>query len=307
MNERANPLIALTIIIAGFAVVFALNGFIPERRPTLPDGLADSDLHVTGSRLRGFAFGSDGLIADWYYMRALQYVGDKILNYEGMSNIDDMRAMNPRLLHPLLENATDLDPHFLAAYTYGGIVLPAIDAEKAIAFANKGIMNNPDKWRLYQNLAYIYWRLGEYENAAQTFERGAAVKDASGVMSLMAAVMRSKGGSRETARSIYSEMLATSPDWQVTLTADRRLKELTSLDERDAADKVLSDVRERTGRCPAAIREILPQLTPIVLPAGHRFRIDAGGNLVDPTGAPYLLDRETCKIKLDRENTQIPL
>ena len=298
--------LGLAIFLAGFAAVYGLNGFITDRRPPLPAGIADTELDLHGSRLRGFAFGAEGLLADWYYVRALQYVGDKVLAYEGDINIEDLRALNPRLLYPLLENATELDPYFTAPYNYGSVVLPAVDPEKAIALANKGIANNPTRWRLYQNLGYIYWRLGEYENAAATFERGAAVEGASGLMSLMAAVMRTRGGSRETARSIYAQMLETSTEWEITLTAERRLKELTSLDERDAGNAVLADVMAKTGRCPASLREILPQLSTKTLPTGERFRVDAANNLVDPTDTPYLFDRETCTMKIDGGRSMIP-
>lgn len=300
-------LLPFAIIIGGFAGIYFLSGQIERTRPPLPETLADQDLSFSGSRLKGYLFGMEGLAADWYYMRSLQYIGDKVLNYQGNINIEDLRALNPRLFYPILENATDLDPHYTAAYSYAGMVLPAIDAEKAIALANKGIANNPEKWRLYQNLGYIYWRLGDYEKAAEIFEKGAAVEGASGFMKLMAAVMTTKGGDRETSRAIYTEMLVTSDEWSVTITAQRRLNELTSLDERHAADKVLQEYRDRTGQCPDSLRQIVPMLAAIKLPADGEFRIDDANNLVDPSDAPYLLDREKCKMVLDAEKTQIPM
>src|SRR5258707_850764 len=141
----------LVIIVVGFLAVFRLSGYVEAVRPALPDEYVDSDLTVRGSKLKGFALGTEGLIADYYYIRSLQYVGDKLVKSKSeFINLDDLRDLNPRLLYPLLDNATDLDPHFIAAYSYGAVVLPAIDPEKAVRLANKGIANNPTHWRLYQ-------------------------------------------------------------------------------------------------------------------------------------------------------------
>jgi tetratricopeptide (TPR) repeat protein len=183
-----SAVLPVAIIIAGFAVVVVLSGFLQNIRPQLPDDYEDRDLAINGSSLRGYTLGFEGLMADWYWMRSLQYIGDKILHSPDKDiNVDDLRNLNPRLLYPYLNNATDLDPHFIEAYSYGAIVLPAIDPAKAIAIAEKGIANNPNEWRLYQHLGYIYWKLGKYENAAETYEKGSEIAGAPPFMKLTAA------------------------------------------------------------------------------------------------------------------------
>lgn len=296
------------LIVAGFFCIFLLSGMIQRNRPPLPDSFTDSDLSLNGSRLKGFALGMEGLLADWYWVRSLQYIGDKMVSRQDANiDLEDLRSLNPRLLYPLLDNATDLDPHFVAAYSYGAIVLPAIDQEKAIKMASKGIANNPNEWRLYQHLGYIYWKLGQYEKAAETYDQGGSIPGASSFMKLMAASMRSEGGSRSTARSIYRQMLAESADEMVKITAERRLKEQDWLDERDAINAVLSDFKERNDRCANSFSEVAPLLFQIKLPEGGALRVDAAKRLVDPTDAPYILDKENCRVKLDAEKTKLPL
>jgi tetratricopeptide (TPR) repeat protein len=249
----------------------------------------------------------EGLMADWYWMRSLQYIGDKILKRKSDAlNIDDLRDLNPRLLYPLLENATDLDPHFIGAYAYGAIVMPAIDPEKAVVLAEKGIANNPHEWRLYQYLGYIFWKVGEYEKASETYEQGSRVAGAAPFMKLMAAVMKTEGGSRATARQIFRQMLSGSEDPMIRLTAERRLRELDSLDEREALNQVLADLKNRNGRCVNDLDEIKLVLLTIKLPDGNEFSVDQSNRLVDPNGAPYLLDKDSCSIKLDTERTRFP-
>ncbi len=307
-NVLTSVVMPVAILIAGFAAVFALTGYVEAKRPPLPEGYVDADLNMNGSELRGYAFGMEGLIADWYFMRSLQYVGDKLLKQQDKDiDLNDLRGLTPRLLYPMLENATDLDPHFIAAYSYGAVVLPAIDPQKAIDLANKGIVNNPEHWRLYQHLGYIYWRLGRFEKAAEVYEKGSKINGASPFMRMMAASMKTEGGSRQTARAIYSEMLASSEDEQVKATAERSLKGLDSMDERDAIDKLLAELKQQNSRCVNSLSEILPMLRGVKLPEGRDFRLDNSNRLVDPSGAPYLLDKENCRVKLDPERTGLPL
>lgn len=306
-NVLRSIVLPAAIIVAGLAAVIGLSGFLDRNRPELPSGYDDSDLSMNGSKLKGFALGFEGLMADWYWMRSLQYIGGKIVNSKGDINIDDLRELNPRLLHPYLDNATDLDPHFIAAYSYGAVILPAIDPQKAIAIAQKGIDNNPNEWRLFQQLGYIYWKLGRYADAADTYEKGSQIPTSSAFMKLMAASMRSEGGSRATSRAIYRQMLADSADEQVSITAKRRLMQLDSLDERAAIDRVLADFKEKNGRCANSFGEIAVSLFQVKLPEGREFRVDSAKRLVDPSDAPYILDKENCRTKLDVEKTQVAL
>jgi tetratricopeptide (TPR) repeat protein len=307
MKSSTKTLIAVAVIIAGFVAVFVLSNFLERAKPTLPEDYVDRDLALQGAKLKGFSLGLEGLIADWYWMQSLQYIGDKVVASKEHINLENLNSLNPRLLYPYLDNATDLDPHFMAVYSYGAVVLPAIDAGQAIKIAEKGIKNNPNEWRLYQQLGYIYWRLGNYEKAAEIYTEGSNIAGAPAFMKLMSAKMKSEGGSREIARQVYLQMFEESDDRQAKEVAALRLLELDSLDERDAIRAALQSFKEKSGRCAAGLPEILPLLRNVKLPTGKDFRIDKSNNLVDPTGAPYVLDKQNCDVKLDVEKTKIPL
>ena len=307
-KQSKHTIAGFAVIVVGFVCVFFLSSFIEKNRPPLPPGFEDEDLALQGAKLRGFSFGFEGLIADWYWMRSLQYIGDKVVNSPDETvNIENLSALNPRLLYPLLDTATTLDPKFTAVYEYGAVVLPAIDKEQAIKFTEKGIADNPSEWRLYQHLGYIHWRLGDFENAAKVYTEGARIAGSPPFMSLMAAKMKSEGKSRDTARAIYSQMIAESDDTRVKDNAALRLLQLDSLDERDAVRSVLQNFKIKNNRCAGSWREILPLLVSVKLPENKDFRIDEANNLVDPSGAPYILDRENCDVLLDKEKTKVPL
>lgn len=293
-----NYVLPAAIIIAGIAAATALSDSLERGRPALPVGYSDTDLRVIGSRMKGFTLGMEGLIADWYYMRSLQYIGDKVLaSKSNFIDLDDLRSLNPRLLYPLLDTATDLDPHFVAAYSYGAVVLPAIDGEQAIRLTQKGIENNPATWQLYQHLGYIYWRLGRYDEAADAYARGTDIPGAAPFMRLMVGAMKTEGGSRATARQIFEQMYHGTTDPAVRLTAERRLARLDELDQREAIDTVLSDFKTRTGRCATSLSEVWPTLARVKLPGNNTFKADASNRLADPSGVPYVLDTENCRLQ----------
>ncbi len=299
-------LLPFAIIIASYGAAISLSRSLENEKPQLPAGYEDADMAIKGSKFKGFVLGTEGLIADWYWMRALQYVGNKMESSTVETiNLEDLRELNIKLLYPYLDNATDLDPHFLAAYNYGAIVMPAIDPAKAIAIAEKGIANNPTEWRLYQHLGYIYWRLKMYDKAAENYEKGSVIPGVPSFMRLMAASMKNNGGSRDTARSIYRQMLAEGDD-SVKPTAELRLKELDSLDELDAINGVLDNFQIKNNRCANNFVEVTPLLLQVKLPENRSFTVDNNDRLVDPTGAPYLLDKDGCRAKLDPEKTKLP-
>lgn len=299
----APSLIAFAVIIFGFAAIYGLSNFLERAKPPVPEEYIDQDLALKGAKIKGYVLGMEGLLADWYWMQTLQYMGAKFeISGDKSINIGDMRKYNLKLVYPYLDNATSLDPKFMAAYEFGAVVLPAIDADQAIKIAEKGIKNNPDDYRLYNHLGYIYWRSENYKKAAEIYSAGAKLKDAPPFLTFMAAKMQNDGNNRDTAREIYRQMAEQSTDKQTKETAELHLLELDWLDERDAVNPVLKNFKEKNGRCAANLQEILPLLQNVKLPGDKDFRIDKNQNLVDPTGVPYILNAEKCEIKLADES-----
>ena len=87
-------------------------------------------------------------------------------------------------------------------------------------------------------------------------------------------------------------MFEEAADKQSKEALNLRLLELDSLDERDAVRVVLQNLKEKTGRCAGSWSDIFPLLQNVKLPEGRDFRIDKSNNIVDPSGAPYILDKE---------------
>ncbi len=254
-------------------------------------------LYVTPAAARRMSLGCNGLVADWYWMRSLQYVGRKVHDYQGSIELDNLSPVGLNMLAPLLDGATTLDPQFLPAYEYGAVVLPAIDVEAAIKLVRKGIEANPQAWRLYHHLGYIYWQSGRFPEAAAAYRQGAQVKAAPLWMAAMAAQMSAQGGSRATAREIYQRMYEQADDAQMRDLAAKHLLQLQSWDERDALRRVLALFHERAGRCPTSWHEVAPVLR------AARLQLDMNSAPRDPSGIAYVLAGDGCAVELGAQST----
>jgi tetratricopeptide (TPR) repeat protein len=197
----------LLLIIGIGSSAAAQNWLDAQRRPEEMQGSIDETLYLTSGEA---SIGFDGLLADIYWIRTIQYFGRNWERQRAAKGEVDLRQM--RQLVPLLEIITELDPHHIAAYRFGAFFLQYIDPEKAIGFTERGIRNNPNEWRLYQDLGFIYWRLGRYREASEAYLTGSRIAGAPPWMEAMAATMLARGGDSETAREIFARLCEASDD-----------------------------------------------------------------------------------------------
>jgi len=200
MKPSRRITIAATVLLIGCltASVLLLRQIDRERAgATLEEVLYIS----SPTLLKRMSLGYDGLLADIYWTRAVQYFGDKLI--QGSEHFD--------LLAPLLEITTTLDPHLLIAYEYGANFLaPKIPGGAgqplpAVKLVEFGIRNNPNQWRLYYELGFIYYlELGDYANAEKAFADGAKVPNAHQIMPIMAARMAEHAGNLERCRAWFA-------------------------------------------------------------------------------------------------------
>jgi len=292
-SKRRSEMTLIIIVILGLAGTVTISRLLDSRRSRINAAYEEDSLYLNGNTAKRLSLGFNGIVADWYWMRSLQYVGKKVLDSKQGPMLDSLGDLNLKLLAPLLDTTTTLDPAFIEPYEYAAIILPGIDTEAAIRIASKGIAANPSSWKLYHQLGYIYWQRGDYATAAQTYSIGAKIPGAPEWMNAMQAKMSLEGGSRSTAEEIYSRMLEDSTDPNVRAMAAVRLKELESLNQRDLIRKVLVSFKARRNQCPASWQEIAAVLQTL------RFSLDKHGSPLDPEGVPYQLSNSGCDVELD--------
>jgi tetratricopeptide (TPR) repeat protein len=219
--------------------------------------------------LKRLSLGYDGLLADIYWTRAVQYFGQK--HFAGATRYD--------LLAPLLEITTALDPHLTVAYEFGSTFLAAQPPngaglpQKAIALTEYGIRENPDEWRLYYDLGFIYYmELKDYKGAADAFARGSRVPNAHPWLKLMAAQMAEHAGDLQTARMMWVATYQTTTDKSVRANAAAHLRAIRAQDD----VTVPVNLGNPVGHLPSSFAD---------LQATGMLR----GVPVDPVGHPYQL------------------
>src|SRR5262245_54548 len=199
----------ILLLVAGLGLSAMAQSWIDAERH--PETDLDDALYLrSGDTLKKASIGFDGLLADLYWIRTVQYFGEKLQQQRAVKETLDLREMP--LLEPLLKITTELDPHHIAAYRFGAFFLRYLDPEKAIRFTETGIRNNPDQWRLFQDLGFIYWRGRRYREAADAYSRGSRLQGAPQWMAVMAALMLSQGGDRETAQEMFRRLCEGNED-----------------------------------------------------------------------------------------------
>ena len=299
-DNRLKTVSLMLVVVAGIACAALLVRWTDSLRPPPDPQLIDEGLYLNGKTAKRLSLGFNGLAADWYWMRSLQYVGRKILSQPGNVQIDNLGQLNMKLLAPLLDTATTLDPEFLDPYEYAAIVLPDVDVKEAIRITQKGIAANPNAWKLYHHLGYIYWQQHDYQAASEMYGRGAQVPGAPAWLQAMKAKMAADGGSRDTAREIYTRMFEQSADAQVKDMARKHMLQLESMDRLDVLRVILKKYRDNVGKCPMFWTDLGDARRFIHMP------FDSSGAPVDPTGVPYVLKPGTCEVELNPKS-EIPV
>jgi hypothetical protein len=226
--------------------------------------------------VKRLSLGYDGLMADLYWTRAVQYFGGH--------RAEDASHYN--LLAPLLEITTTLDPHLVVAYQFGSNFLspkPPNGAgmpDRAIRLVNYGIQNNPDDWKLYYGLGFIYYMdLKEYEKAADAFARGSQIPGAHPFLKVMAANMAQHAGDTQMARALWTTTYESTQDTQIRENAVFHLRALQVADDVTGLEALVSQYTQATGRTPTSLLDLVNanylKFLPVD-PAGHAYKLVAG-------------------------------
>jgi hypothetical protein len=233
----------------------------------------DELLLRSGWLLKKLSLGYEPLLADVYWTRVVQYYGS--------------RARKPgatyESLWPLLDITTTLDPKLMIAYRFGAVFLserPPVGpgrADLAVDLVKRGIAENPDEWRLYQDLGFLYSiHLKDYQKAADAYLEGSKNPHAQVWMKVMAARVAEAGNALETSRLIWIEVYSNSKDELVRRRATQHIHALDAALGLQRLNESSEDYWRKFGRFPTSMQELRD--------AGF-----VGGALQDPEGFPYLM------------------
>jgi hypothetical protein len=260
----------------GFIALWQLQKGIDARRAQLHQE-RDELVLSSGKLLKAMSLEYAPLIADIYWTRVVQYYGDKRARED--PNFD--------LLWPLLDITTTLDPQLLVAYRFGSAFLsePPPRGEGrpdlGVQLVERGIRANPDYWRLYEDLGFIYYfDAKNYPKAAAAFLEGSKKPHALVWMKILAAKVLEQGESRETSVFLWNELYSSATDPDIKKNALMHLQLLRAQSDCEHLDSLADEYEKRAGRRPTSLRDLISAgllPAPPVDPFGHFYVFGADG------------------------------
>src|ERR1700749_1476039 len=177
--------VSSVLCVAMMAMLGGAVGALRAVEQSRPQSNLEDVLYIPSAKaLRRMSLGYDGLLADIYWTRAVQYFGWKHKHH----------SREYPLLYPLLAITTQLDPHLIVAYRFGATFLAqqppdgAGEPGLAVQLIESGIKANPDEWHLYYDLGFVYaMNLGNSEAAAQAFDQGSKLPHTHPFLKILAA------------------------------------------------------------------------------------------------------------------------
>ncbi|HKW19309.1 MAG TPA: hypothetical protein VJO35_17505 [Terriglobales bacterium] len=286
IGSRSHTAIVSAILVACLAAQVVFVRAIDRARTW---ATFQEQLYLSSPKLlERLSLGYEGLLADIYWTRVVQYFGGEHVQGGG----------EYKLLWPLLNITTRLDPHLIPAYEFGGTFLQAKPPngagapQEAIELVRYGIRNNPGDWHLYYDLAFIYYDLKDYRNSADAFLHGSQLPGAHPFLKVMAAQMAEHGGDLATARMMWTATYQTSHEPMVRANAAAHLRAIQVDEDVTTLQPLVETYRQHTKRYPENFSQMISAglLHGIPLdPRGKPYRLEDGKVVVnDPDDLPFI-------------------
>jgi len=277
-----------------------------ERAYPTPEVAEDAVYLTSGIAVRRLTGAYNALAADVYWIRAIQYYGGAKRRLAGQpvgpeppSMLAAVETKEYSQLYTLLDITTSLDPSFTIAYRFGAVFLAeaypagAGRVDLAVKLLEKGTAARPDKWEYMEDAGFVYyWYAHDYRQAAEWFDKAAAVPGAPVWLKGLAATTLARGGDRQSSRTMWAAILQTSEIAWMRSTAERLLVQLDALDQMDELQSKIDAFARERGAPPEDWTTLL------------RARVFPGFP-VDPSGTRYELTDGL--VRLSRSSQLFPL
>jgi tetratricopeptide (TPR) repeat protein len=250
-----NPIAWLLLLVLplGFASVWKLQHSIDARRESLSEE-RDEVLLRSRKLVKAMSLEYAPLLADIYWTRAVQYYGNK--HVRGQANLE--------LLWPLLDITTTLDPNLVVSYRFGAMFLSqaapggAGRPDLAVQLIQRGIQANPEYWRLYEDLGFVYYfDLKDYQKASEAFLEGSKRSNAQIWMKVMAARIAAEGESFETSAFLWQDIYDSTADPTIKKNAKLHLQLLKVREDCRQLDALADEYARRYGTRPTRMSELV--------------------------------------------------
>jgi tetratricopeptide (TPR) repeat protein len=241
----------------------------------------------SGRNVKRLAPGFEGLAADIYWLRTVQYFGGKRV-FSADRKFE--------LLEPLMDITVTLDPRLEIAYRYGSIFLAepapigAGRVDSALALLERGARANPGNWRLPKEQAYLYYLFKhDAQTASRILRQASAIPGAPYWLDALSADFLGRQGDRATARRIWQQMYDESEEGAIKQNALTHLRLLDTAEMRERLQAKVREFEQAMGRRPASLAELAQRGFVRSVPD-------------DPSGVPFEYDAKTGAVTASRQS-----
>lgn len=164
------------------------------------------------------AFGFNAILADAYWLQAVQIVGGDVL----------VDADTSRQIGKLIDVVTTLNPHVGHPYRFAAVWLTQDEqlVREGSRLLRRAIVYHPDDWRNYFYLGFNhFFYLAEYPEAAAALETAMQLPDSPAYLPRLVARLKSQGVDIDVAEIFLREILRSTQD------EEERAKLQIALDE----------------------------------------------------------------------------
>ncbi len=278
MNDRRLPTLLCALMLVTLAPLAhdthrAVDAWQP--RQDITDRVM---LLPSGDTASVACLGHDAMLADLLWIRAVLFFG----RHHGVT----LDAGWTTYLYYMVDLVTDLDPHFVAPYKYGGLMLRLesdwVDASSMLMA--KGMRHNPDQWYFPFTISMNYFFRDDLERAAEFAQIAARSPDAPFYLANLAATMLNDSNREEVALRFLEEEYKSAVDDERKTAIYVKIHETRFEMARKEVEAARQQYVEEMGRPPHTIEELVPTWLPSIPGDPYQVFVD------DPSRCGLIID-----------------
>jgi hypothetical protein len=209
------------------------------------------------------SLGFEQVMADWYWVQALQYFTDSAQEVNRFRNLGDF-----------LDVVIGVDPDFEYAYKFAGVAIPYdtgrfrfANTDRAIDFLERGVRRFPGNWELHFYLGFYLLNFrDDPSGAAEQFASAANITGSPSYLKLFAARLFSVGGELGRARIFTETILAGTSDETERAQLMKRLREIDMEQQLRDLEAAARQFHARWGRWPTPVEATVASGLPLPPP-----------------------------------------
>ena len=259
-------------------------------RLSAPSGAEQDESFVPRPELvRTASFGFTALAADYYWLQAVQLVGNAGDAFRSAAQIGK-----------LLDVVTELDPWVDHPYRFGAVWMTNSlrNVQHANALLRRGIAYHPEDWRDRFYLGFNqFFYLEENEAAAETLEPATRLTGAPRYLPRLVARLRSESDGLDSAAVFLEELVRRTPDDYKRAEYEKALDEIETERRARFLDEARAEYKRRSGRDITAVEDLLTGPSPVLRqipsePNGGEWKLNEADQIVSTHyGSRYVVHR----------------